>query len=293
MEIETADIKKEVSKENIEKKKYLSQLLGIKLKTEELNLFQDMNEINTFVNNIKFSDKKKIEIKDEISNEIKSLQNEESLQKLLEEQSKKFSDVMKLNGKTTIYNTAEKDDLSQTMHAFYFCDKSKQILSDKQAAEYKAIHFDTGYEFPLVGAFGMNEEDNISSNSNIKIHNNIKDNIDNDRKLKKKRKLSNNFSNKSKQCKRKKPDKINQSEDYNNSKNIEKDEDKDYCIQKCKYGRKSENLPMIECDKCKKWYHFKCLNFSYEQSQKCCKGKIWFCPFCSKMDIEDKKYLNK
>ena len=210
-------------------------------------------------------------------------------EKIIRRKIKKFSDVVKLNGKTTIYNTAEKDDLSQTMHAFYFCDKSKQILSDKQAAEYKAMNFGKGYEFPLVGAFGMNEEDNISSNSNIKLNNNREDNLDNDRKLKKKRKLSNNFSNKTKQNNKKKQEKINQSEDYNNTKNIEKDEDKDYCIPKCKYGRKSQHLPMIECDKCMEWYHFKCLNFSYEQSQKYCKGKLWYCPACSKIDIEDKK----
>ena len=73
MKIETIDTKKEFGKENADQIKYLGQILGIKLKAEDLNLFQDPNEINTFMSNIKFSDKKKIEIK--ISDEIKSLQN--------------------------------------------------------------------------------------------------------------------------------------------------------------------------------------------------------------------------
>ena len=65
--------------------------------------------------------------------------------------------MVKLNGKTTIYHTAEKDELSQTMHAFYFCDKSKQIFSDKQTAEYKAMHFDT--ELPYTIGFGGKKEE--------------------------------------------------------------------------------------------------------------------------------------
>lgn len=277
--------------DNQEQIKYLSQLLGIKIKKEDLDLFKDMNELSGFVNTIKFTDKKKNEIKDAISEEIKTLENKESLQKLKEEKSKKFSDIVKLNGKTTIYHTAEKDELSQTMHAFYFCDKSKQIFSDKQTAEYKAMHFDTGYELPLPH-FGVKEEDNISSYSNLKPLNSQNENIENDSKLKKKRKASTSYNKQSKSLKKKKQDKNISSEDYNNnSKNGEGlGQEVEYCIPKCKYGRKSKDQPMIQCDKCKEWYHTKCLSFTNEQFQKYNgKGKIWFCPDCSKMDIEDKK----
>ena len=215
MEIEAAENKKELSEYNTEQLNYLRLLLGIKLTPEDLSLFRYSNELNLLVNNIKFSDKKKNETKDLILDEMKSLQNCENLTKLSEEKSKKFSDIFKINGKTTIYHTAEKDDLSQTMHAFYFCDKSKQILSDKQTAEYKALHFDTGYELPLVRAFGVKDEDNMSSYSNLKQKNNI--NEETESRLKKKRKASNTFTNKAKNNKKKKQEKVNTTEEYKNT----------------------------------------------------------------------------
>ena len=288
MEIENEQkIKK--SQNNAEKLSYLSQLLGIKIKPEEINLFKDMTDLSLFVTNIKFADKKKNEIKEAISDEIKNLQNEEINQKFSEEKNKKFSDILRLNGKTIIYRTAENDELSETMKAYYFCNKSKQIFSDKQAAEYRAMHFGNGYELPLVKAFGVKEEDNISSYSNLKQNNIKNDNIDNESKLNKKRKATNNINNKSKSSKKKKIEKINTIEDNNIKNGDEVDEpEEEYCIQKCRYERKSRGQRMIECDKCSKWYHAKCLNLTDEQFQKCAlKGKTWFCPYCSKMDIDD------
>lgn len=295
MEIETNETKNEKLEYNSNQINNFNLLLGVKLTSEDLNLFQDMNELNLLVNNKKFYEKKKSDQKDTISDEIKSIQNLENLQKLREEKSKRFYEIFKINGKTTIYHTAEKDDLSQTMHAFYFCDKSKQILSDKQIAEYKALHFDTGYELPLVRALALKDEDNMSSYSNLKQKNNINDNIKTEAKLKKKRKASNNFSNKSKNNKKKKQEKVNINEEYNNkSKNAEggEEQEADYCISKCKYGRKSKDLPMIQCDKCKQWYHTKCLNFTNEHFQKVQSKNIWYCPDCSKMDIDDKKIID-
>ena len=70
---------------------FLSQLFGIKITQEEIDLFKDLGEISLFLNNIKFTDKKKNEVKDTISEELKYLQNKESLQKLTEEKNKKFS----------------------------------------------------------------------------------------------------------------------------------------------------------------------------------------------------------
>ena len=277
-----------LNQEDTEQLNYLSKLLGIKIKPEELNIFQDMNELILLINNIKFNDKKKNEVRDTISEEIKNLQNKESLQKLTEEKSKKFSDIVKLNGKTIVYHTAEKDELSETMHAFYFCDKPKQIFSDKQAAELRAIN--SGYDFPIPRAF-VQEEDNISSYSNLKPINNQTDNIENESKLKKKRKPSTSF-NKSKTNKKRKPEKNIVHEDYiNNTKNNEGlvGQDGDYCIQKCKYSRKSKGQPMIRCDKCTNWYHTKCLSFTTEEFQKFSVSN-WYCPDChAKMNIDEKK----
>ena len=37
------------------------------------------------------------------------------------------------------------------------------------------------------------------------------------------------------------------------------------------------------CDKCKTWYHTKCLGFTNENLQKYAgKEKAWFCPDCTK-----------
>lgn len=296
MEIETTNEIKSISPLNEDQLKYLRELLGLKIKQEDLCLFQDMNDLSLFINNLKFADKKKNEIKDKISEEVKKIPNLENVQKLSEDKNKKFSEVVKLNGKTTIYHTAEKDELSQTMHAFYFCDKSKQIFSDKQAAEYRAMHFDTGYELPLSIGFGTKkEEDNISSYSNLKQIDMQNDNIEN-KNLNKKRKPNNNFNGKQKSSKKQRTEKMNASDDYNNSKNGEglDVKEEEYCIPKCKYGRKSHGEPMIQCDKCKEWYHTKCLSFTHEQFQKYdVKGKAWFCPKCSKMDIEEKKNLKE
>ena len=84
---------------------------------------------------------------------------------------------------------------------------------------------------------------------------------------------------------------MNNSDDYNNSKNemVDGAQEEEYCIKNCKYSRKSKGQPMIMCDKCGRWYHTRCLSFTNEQFQKYnVKGKIWYCPICSKMDIEDK-----
>lgn len=279
---ENADIEMQDGQED--KSKYISQLLGIKLNKEDLNLFQNTEDLILFINSIKFTDKKKNEIKEKISEDINTLQNTESFQKLSEDKNKKFSDTVKLKSKTIMYHTAENDELSETMHAFYFCDKSRQIFSDKQTAEYKAIHFDPGYEYTLNlnFGFGLKEDDNISSYSNLKNVNNQKE--ENKSKLNKKR-------NKPKQNKKQSQEKMNNSDDYNNSKNemMAGAQEEEYCIQNCKYSRKSKGQPMIMCDKCTRWYHTKCLSFTNEQFQKYnVKGKIWYCPICSKMDIEDK-----
>ena len=292
MEIEAPNESKNTEIED-EQLKYLREILGLKIKGEDLNLFQDMNDLSLFINTLKFADKKKNEIKEKISEDIKKIQNKETFQKLSEDKNRKFSDVVKLNGKTTIYHTAEKDELSQTMHAFYFCDKSKQIFSDKQTAEYKAMHFDT--ELPYtIGFGGKKEEDNLSSYSNLKQVDFQNDNADNKSKLNKKRKPNNSLNGKQKTSKKQKTEKTNISDDYINTKNGEgmEAQETEYCIPKCKYGRKSKGQPMIQCDKCKEWYHTKCLSFTHEQFQKYDgKGKIWYCPDCSKMDIEDKKNI--
>ena len=262
---------------------YLSQILGIKITQDELSFFNNIEDLTSFINSIKFPEKKKNETKDTLIEELKFLKSEETLQKYKEEKNKKFSEYLKLNGKTTVYLTAEKDELSPTMHAFYFCDKSKQILSDKDAAEFKNMNFDPVYPRPFL----KDNEDNSSYNSlfiESQTHSHIKN-------LNRKRKLSNSLNNQ-KSSKKKKIEKNNaeyiNNNNNNNNKNGDDLQDIDYCIPKCKYGRKSRGLEMILCDKCENWYHTKCLEISPETVKKIGEN-VWFCPKCEKSDAESKK----
>ena len=264
---------------------YLSQILGIKITQDELSFFSNIDDLSSFINSIKFPDKKKNEAKDSLIEDLKFLKSEETLQKYKEEKNKKFSEYVKLNGKTTVYLTAEKDELSPTMHAFYFCDKSKQILSDKDAAEFKNMNFDPVYPRPFL----KDNEDNSSYNSlfiESQTHSHIKN-------LNRKRKLSNSLNNQ-KSSKKKKIEKNNaeyinnNNNNNNNNKNGDDLQDIDYCIPKCKYGRKSRGLEMILCDKCENWYHTKCLEISPETVKKIGEN-VWFCPKCEKSDAESKK----
>lgn len=265
--------------------KYLSQILGIKINPDELSFFSNIEELSSFINTLKFSDKKKNETKDSLIEDLKSLKQEDTLQKYKEEKTKKFSDCVKLNGKTTMYHTAEKDELSKTMHAFYFCDKSKQILPDKDAAEYKnMMTFDHIYSGPFIKD---NNEDNNSYNS-IFIDN--QPHNPHSKNLNRKRKGSNSFNNQ-KSNKKKKNEKNNNEEYDNNNKNGDDTQEVDnYCIKKCRYGRKSKGQPMIECDNCKTWYHMKCLGFTPENFQKYSgKENQWYCPECKESDLDSKK----
>ena len=257
---------------------YLSQILGIKITQDELSFFNNIEDLTSFINSIKFTEKKKNETKDTLIEELKFLKSEETLQKYKEEKNKKFSEYVKLNGKTTVYLTAEKDELSPTMHAFYFCDKSKQILSDKDAAEFKNMNFDPVYPRPFL----KENEDNSSYNS-IFNENQAHPHIKN---LSRKRKGSNSLNNQ-KSGKKKKIEK-NRTENVNNNKNGDDLQDMDYCIPKCIYGGKSKGLEMIQCDKCENWYHTKCLGIAPEEVQKIGEN-VWFCPKCEKSDVESKK----
>ena len=267
----------------ISKINYLSQILGIKINPDELSLFTDIESISSLINSIKFPEKKKNETKETIIEDLQALNSEESIKKINEEKSKKFYEVVKINGKTTMYSTAEKDELSPTMHAFYFCDKSKQVFSDKEAAEYKIMTCN-----PVCPMF-IKDEDNSSYNSNM---NEIQGENNNNKILSKKRKGSNNFNNKQKQSKKKKIEKNNNiiEEHANNSKNGSDVLDADYCTDKCKYGRKMKNQNMIQCDDCKIWYHSKCVGVSPEEFQTFVgNGKKYYCPRCEGHDNESKQ----
>ena len=259
--------------------KYLSQILGIKISHDEISLFANVEDLASFINSIKFPDKKKNETRDYLIEILQSLNSEEFSKKITEEKSRKFSDCVKTNGKTINYATAEEDELSPTMNAFYFCDKSKQIFSDKDSAEFKK-NFESAYPNPFMKDIN---EDNSSYNSGyiekVPVHNVPK-------VLNKKRKISNNINN----PKSNKKKKVEKNKEDNNSKNEDDLQESEYCIPECRYGRKSKNQAMIQCDNCSLWYHKNCLGFSDEYFQKYNgNGKAWFCHKCEESSIDSKK----
>jgi hypothetical protein len=72
---------------------------------------------------------------------------------------------VKLNNQTKTYNTVRNDNLSPTMHAFYFCNKSRVILSDKEAAALSSMNIDNNNG---NGNYDDDEENNVMSNSRFK-----------------------------------------------------------------------------------------------------------------------------
>ena len=245
---------------------FLEKMFGLKLRKE-----YPLEELQSLINEIQFKDKKRLDITKSLSKTMETITSS-SIQSLKENQESKFFKVLKLENRTRYYNTAEKDEISPTMYAYYFCDKSKQNLSDKEAAAMKAIHIEPNYDIPIEQK--KNEDDELSTISNPF-------NSASEMRLKKKRKSS--FStNNAKSNKKRKVDRSKESdEDMNN--------EKEYCLPTCIIGRKNPNQTMVCCDKCETWFHIKCLNIPDEQFNKI-KETEWFCPNCKKE--ENKNPLN-
>jgi len=62
--------------------------------------------------------------------------------------------------KTKIYNAVKDDNLSPTLFAYYNCDKSRQILSDREAAAIKSMKFDNDFENLVEDNFLFNPNKN-------------------------------------------------------------------------------------------------------------------------------------
>lgn len=92
--------------------------------------------------------------------ESKNKKQSEHIQKYIEEiklvsenpgeykadKTKKFYSYVKLDNKTRFFNTVLHDNLSPTMHAFYYCEKIPGILSDKDAMSMKKSATDNNFE---------------------------------------------------------------------------------------------------------------------------------------------------
>ena len=104
---------------------------------------------------MRVKDRKKNEMLKKLIEDIKSLtelsnsstnSTIESIKQIKEKQT--CTSFFKYDNKTRCYNTVVNDNLSPTMYAYYFCDKSRQVLSDKEAFAMKAIHIENNYDIP-------------------------------------------------------------------------------------------------------------------------------------------------
>lgn len=236
---------------------FLEKMIGLKLRKEF-----PLEELQSLINEIQFKDKKRLDITKNLSKTIEAITSS-SIQSLKENQDSKFFKVLKLENRTRYYNTAEKDEISPTMYAYYFCDKSKQNLSDKEAAAMKSIHIEPNYDIPIEQK--KKDDDELSTISNP---------FNSEMRLKKKRKSS--FStNNAKSNKKRKIERKESDEEMNN--------EKEYCLPTCIIGRNNTIHSMVCCDRCETWFHTKCLNIPDEQFNKI-KDTEWFCPNCSKKE---------
>ena len=196
-------------------------------------------------------------------NQIESSDDKQNVYSFIENKNKTFNKYFKLNSNTLYYRPTEKDDFSLTMFAYYFRDKSCQIFSDKEATALKSIPLNP---ISCVNLMDYNNKlnDDISLNSS---HHNSK---------KSRRHYNEQINNSQKKIgKNSVPKACIDAE-------LEDENDGNYCIEKCKYERKSKNKPMIQCGKCNIWYHTECLGFTDDYFSKV-KDQDWICKKCEKL----------
>ena len=292
---------------------YIDNILGIKSTNPNYqNYFSSYLNLISILKEIKFKEKnnKKSEkdIKQETIEQIENL-SKNSAKQIKSEKEKNFNSFTSTKNKTKYFHTAEQDEISPTLYAFYFCEKSKQILTDHQAAALKDANIDTDY---LKNSKDLNSEDfldtstnninngNLNGNNNNNLVSNSKEKNFSTPLLNKKRKGSisaktNKTSNKKNKKNEKKEnnnkEKNNSEEENNNTEeNNNKNNNEEYCLPTCKLGRKTTYNVMIMCDECKKWFHAQCVN--EPENAKILEQKDWLCPFCN-IKKNDKMMLEK
>ena len=295
---------------------YIDNILGIKSTNPNYqNYFSNYLNLISILKELKFKEKinKKSEkdIKQETIEQIENL-SKNSAKQIKSEKEKNFNSFIysTTKNKTIFYNTAEQDEISPTLSAYYSCNKnSKQILTDHQAAVLKDAKIDTDY---LKNSKDLNSEDfetstNNNNGNNNNVMSNSKEKNNSTPLLNKKRKgsISNktNYKNSNKKVKKNEKnikennkeknnseDENNNTEENNNKNNNNNNNNEEYCLPTCKLGRKNTEYVMVMCDKCKKWYHALCVN--EPENITYLAQKDWLCPFC-KIKKNDKMMLEK
>ena len=164
---------------------YIDNILGIKSTNPNYqNYFSSYSNLITILNELKLKGKKnnnninnnnnnnnnnnkksEKNIKQETIEQIENL-SKNSAKNIKLEKEKNFNSISNFStkNKTKYFQTAENDEIPPTLYAFYFCEKSKQILTDNQAATLKDAHIDTDYL--------KNSKDSVSEDFDNSINNN-------------------------------------------------------------------------------------------------------------------------
>jgi hypothetical protein len=272
---------------------YLESILGLKLPLTSSS-FSTPSTLVSLLSEIKPKDKRKL---DQLHTLISQLKDYSSNDAYKESKELAYAKVVKRDNTSLLYHTAEKDEISPTMAAFYFRDKSKANLSDKEAAAMKAIHYEPSYEMNIDNAITSNKKNsNISNISNNNINNDddlsmCSNSNNNDMKLKKKRKGSfnaynyngsssngaNMHSNTKSVTKKKRTSNNGNNNNNNNNNASSSGGEKEYCIPNCLLGRNDGSPQMVACDKCNSWFHWKCVGFEEEKKSQA----QWYCMDCT------------
>ena len=269
---------------------YLESILGLKLPLT--SSFSSTSNLVSLLSEIKPKDKRKLEQLHILIFLLKEYTSDDAYK---ESKELAYAKVVKRDNNPSLYHTAEKDEISPTMAAFYFRDKSKANLSDKEAAAMKAIHYEPSYEMSIDNGIPSKKNSNVSNISNNNMNNDddlsmCSNSNNNDMKLKKKRKGSfnaynyngnssngaNMHSNTKSVTKKKRTSNNGGNNNSNNNTNNSGGE-KEYCIPNCLLGRNDGSPQMVACDKCNSWFHWKCVGFEEEKKSQA----QWYCMDCT------------
>lgn len=259
---------------------YLESILGLKLPLSPS--LSSPSSLISLLTDIKPKDKRKLDQLHILISQIKDFSSLTSADDAYKESKElTYSKVVKRDNIPLVYHTAEKDEISPTMAAFYFRDKSNANLSDKEAAAMKAIHYEPSYEINIDNGMSNKKNSNVNEDELSMCSNG-----NNDMKLKKKRKGSfstfnyngnGNHSNSKNVTKKKRNVNGNNKESDEEMNNENNENEKEYCIPTCLLGRNNGNPQMVACDKCNRWFHWKCVGFQEEKKSQA----QWYCSDCT------------
>ena len=147
--------------------KYLESILGLTtdLSIEDITVILNELLVNKKIdiqNSLK--EKKKYDLVKKYLDEINFIKAD-NFEIYRQNREKILFSNLKIDNKTRFSNPVINDNLTPTINAFYYCDKSMEILGDKEAAVLKGMNIDNKCE--IIDKECFNGDYNINSNTNL------------------------------------------------------------------------------------------------------------------------------